>query len=405
MIRYIILIFCCLSFYSCDNNDNTSDKNNNPPTDKRNEDTIKNDAANPSDEKSSSPQIIKQHSKFTLNDFYKDNAELNSLTESVFNSMSDNDRIAQMIITSAGNNGKPDDIVLSLIKNKKVGGVVFLGGTKARFTNLIKDFKETALRSGSLPLLFSTDAEPSLINMKISDLKPFPATNTIKDIGQCNKIAKEISETLSNIGFNENFAPVCDNNINREIIGDRSFGNNSKVIEDLSNTFITESQKNNILAVAKHFPGHGFVKGDSHKALVYIDGDLKELDVYKGLIEHSPLISIMVGHIAVRNNTDYDTEGNPATLSRKIVTDLLKGKMKFKGIVITDAMNMGALNTFTFPSFKAVDAGCDMILMPSDENQLMGSILNKYNSNSAFKEQINESVKKIIKVKLCLGLL
>ncbi|CAN5384076.1 hypothetical protein BH10BAC5_BH10BAC5_25650 [soil metagenome] len=400
MIRYIILILCCLAFYSCEKNNNTTTEEK-----KSSEEITKSDTINPTRENNTTRVKLKSHSKFTLNDFYKDNTELDSLTELVFNSMSDNDRIAQMIITSAGNNGKSDDQVLNLIKNKKVGGVVFLGGSKDRFTNLIKSFKETAEKVKSLPLLFSTDAEPSLINMKISGLKQFPATNTIKDIGTCSKTTNDLSKTLNEIGFNQNYAPVCDNNVNREIIGDRSFGNDPEVIEKLSTVFIQESQKNNILATAKHFPGHGFVKGDSHKSLVYIDGQLKELDVYKALIEHSPLISIMVGHIAVRNNKEYDTDGYPATLCRKIVTDLLKREMKFKGIVITDAMNMGALSTFPSPSFKAVDAGCDMILMPTDENQLISTILTKLRTDDKFKSQVYESIKKIIKVKLCLGLM
>ena len=92
----------------------------------------------------------------------------------------------------------------------------------------------------------------------------------------------------------------------------------------------------------KHFPGHGRVAGDTHKKLVYIDGELTELGLYPPMIE-AGVLSIMVGHIAVENNDKYSTDGAPATLSPTIVNDLLRDELGFKGIIITDAMNMGAV--------------------------------------------------------------
>lgn len=346
-------------------------------------------------------------SKFTLADFYSEKIELTKKVEEVFISMTDDERVAQMIITSTGNNGKPSEYVENLIRNKKVGGIVFLGGTKEKFESLISEFTKINKEKSKLPLIYSTDAEPSLINMKISGIDIFKPTNTISTQKASEEAAEKISKILQKIGFDQNFAPVCDNNANKEIIGNRSFGSNPEDIIKLSNSFIEKTQSNNIIATAKHFPGHGNVKGDSHKSLVSINGELKELGVYKNLISNKNTvaipISIMVGHIAIKNNEEYDTYNYPATLSKKIVTGLLKNKLQFKGIIITDGMNMGALNTFTNPSLKAVEAGCDMILMPSDEEQLLNSILLKLNKEPDFKNQIYDSVKKIIRVKVCLG--
>jgi beta-N-acetylhexosaminidase len=125
---------------------------------------------------------------------------------------------------------------------------------------------------------------------------------------------------------------------------------------------------------------------------------------YKSLIENG-VISIMVGHISVVNNTKYETQGLPSSCSKVIVTDLLKKGLGFKGIVITDAMNMGALRSIENASLKAVEAGCDMILMEPNETKLLEDIYYKYKENKAFQNQIDQSVKKILRLKICLNLI
>lgn len=342
---------------------------------------------------------ILRETKFKLSDFYLGNDTLNQKVDYYFDRLSEEERVAQMIVTSAGVYGKPTGDVTRLIKDKKIGGIVLLKGSKNEFIDLISDFNKASEESGLLHLIYSCDAEPSLMNLKISGLASVKKTNQIKSVKESKEIAIRISKNIGSMGFSQNFAPVCDLPINKEIIGDRAFGDIK-----FTNTFIIETQQNNIIATAKHFPGHGNVIGDSHKGLVYIDGDLIEIKNFREAIK-SGVISIMVGHIAIRNNKEYDTDGKPSTLSRKIVTGLLKDKLNFKGIVITDAMNMGALNNFKAPSLNAVKAGCDMILMPSDETKLLNSILSEMNKDENFKQQVYESVKKIIRIKICLGLI
>jgi beta-N-acetylhexosaminidase len=172
----------------------------------------------------------------------------------------------------------------------------------------------------------------------------------------------------------------------------------------MSDVFIQTTQQMGLIATAKHFPGHGYVKGDSHVQLIYIDGQMQEVDTYKPLIQNG-VLSVMVGHIAVVNNEEYNTEGLPASCSRKIVTDLLKTQLGFKGLVVTDAMNMGALNKIPQSTLKAVQAGCDMILMPPNETALVNAVLKEMATNEAFKSQVYTSVKKILRAKLCLGML
>jgi len=342
--------------------------------------------------------------KFKLLDFYSDNNSLEKLTNKTFNDLDDGEKISQMIISSAGKNGKTKEELLKLIQTKKIGGIVFLGGDTILLKNLIKEFNNTSISSNSLPLLYSTDGEPSLINLKIYDIEKIEPTNTIKSISESKIIADKISGILKNIGINQNYSPVCDYSYNKDIIGNRSFGTDEKQIIDLAKEFINITQQNNIIATAKHFPGHGNVFGDSHKQLVFIDGEIKELNIFKSIIKDS-VISVMLGHIAIKNNIKYNTEGLPSSLSRKIVTDLLKSELGFKGLVITDGMNMKAVNDLQSPSLKAIMAGCDLILMPSDENKLLNSVLIEMKKNENLKLQIYESVKKIIRVKICLGLI
>ena len=188
------------------------------------------------------------------------------------------------------------------------------------------------------------------------------------------------------------------------VIRNRSFSADPDSVGLLAGAFIQATQEMGIVATAKHFPGHGLVKGDTHSQLVYIDGEMKETGVYPSLIRNG-LLSIMVGHIAVKDNSEYDTDGLPASCAKNIVTGLLKNKLGFRGLVVTDAMNMGALKSIDHAGLKAAMAGCDMILMPPQEQALTNDILAEMHKNPAFKSQVEQSVKKIIRLKVCLGLL
>ncbi|MEH0156604.1 glycoside hydrolase family 3 N-terminal domain-containing protein [Limibacter armeniacum] len=340
---------------------------------------------------------------WSLRDFYSQNQQLDKEVETVFANLSDWQRAGQMIISVGGKSGYPKSKLDNLLAQNGLGGILLLSGEKNELTNLAKSFDQQSVRNGGLPLLFSADAEPSLINRKISGLPSFPKTNTLTSATQSVKTAVAISNELNKIGIQQNFAPICDFSKNEDIIGNRSFGNNANSVAPLAVAFAHATQENNIIATAKHFPGHGNVKGDSHKKLVYIDGEMPELPVFAYMIKEE-VTSIMVGHIAVQNNPDFDTDGMPSSCSRLIVTDLLKQQMQFKGLVVTDAMTMGALKQIPNAALKAVEAGIDMVLMPASEAQLHQDILQKMETNAAFKAQVYESVKKVIRMKICLGI-
>jgi len=341
---------------------------------------------------------------FQLQDFYKSNAKLDSAIDQIMNRLSSEARAGQMIVVAAGHLGKPTVYVDRQITASRVGGVLLLNGSVYSFKKLHAHFDSVSSSSGILPLMYSADAEPSLINRKIKDSTPVAKTIDLRNTQKCRETGQTIADVLIDIGIQHGYAPVVDVSDANVVISNRSFGSDPDSIALLAGAFIQAMQGNGIISTAKHFPGHGLVKGDSHSGLVYIDGDLIEISVYPSLIRDG-LLSIMIGHIAVKNNKRWGTDGYPATCSRKIVTDLLKEEMGFRGLVVTDAMNMGALSAFPNASLLAVRAGCDIILMPADEEKLVSDIVEEMNRDEAFREQVNASVRKIIRMKLCLGLM
>jgi beta-N-acetylhexosaminidase len=278
-----------------------------------------------------------------------------------------------------------------------------LNGTKSEFTSMISSFEQTNKSLGNLPFLYSADAEPSLVNRKITGSTPVKKAAEISSIEEVIKVAQQISTDLNDIGINYNFAPVVDVAGNATV-GYRGFGSKPEQLIPWSNTFIQETQNKNIIATAKHFPGHGLVSGDTHSSLQTIDGELKEISNYPELITQG-VLSIMVAHIAVINNKKYQTNGLPSTCSKAIVTDLLKNELKFKGLVVTDAMNMGGVINVPQSASKAIEAGCHIVLMPVDAAKTHQELLARYKKDKEFKAQVIDAAKHVIRMKICLGLL
>lgn len=342
---------------------------------------------------------------YNLQDFYDYNPVVENRVDEIFQTLNDTERVAQMVVTSAGELGKPESVVLRLAQENKIGGVVFLKGTKENHKRLIDSLNAIAVSKNQLPLLYSIDAEPSLFNGRLKGSVPMMNTSDIKTTAQSDSIARSINDQLLALGFHQNFAPVVDVSSNNEAIKNRSFGRDIEQVVFLSSQFIKTTQAQGIVATAKHFPGHGLVRGDTHKKSVYIHGALQELEVYPPLIE-AGVLSIMMAHITIQNNLEYDTNELPASCSRNIVTGLLKEKLGFKGIVITDALNiMKAVSSIEDAPLLASKAGNDMLLMPIDERETIDSILSEMQQNSRYKNQVYQSVKKIIRLKIFLGIL
>lgn len=347
----------------------------------------------------SNEQILQS---FSINDYLKENPKLELLTDSIFASLSIKQRVSQLIMPAAGKYGKPHETINGLIKDSLIGGILMLNGTVEQFTTWIQSFNELNQAQGNLPFLYSADAEPSLVNRKIMGSTPVKKANEIDSIEEVESVTQKISADLNKIGINYNFSPVVDMSPN-STVGFRSFGKNPANITPWSNQFIQTTQQNNIIATAKHFPGHGLVSGDTHKSLQVINGALKEIQNYPPLIKNG-VLSIMVAHIAIENNEMFSTDGLPSTCSKKVVRNLLRDSLKFEGLIVTDAMNMGGVRNVPNNNTKAIAAGCDILLMPADARKANRELMIAYD-NEEMKETIDASVRRIIKMKICLGLL
>lgn len=348
-------------------------------------------------------EVVQIQTHFELQDFLKENKDLDAAVEQVFASLDDTAIVAQLIMPAVGRLGQEKATIDQHIKERIIGGVLMLNGTKDGFTTWINDFEAQNKKCGNLPFLYSADAEPSLVNRKIMGSTPVKKANEMQSIAEVRSCAQTISKDLNAIGINYNFSPVVDMSPNATV-GFRSFGAVPANIIPWSGAFIEETQAQGIIATAKHFPGHGLVSGDTHKSLQVIDGELKEIQNYPPLIAQG-VLSIMVAHIAVQNNPKYNTNGLPSTCSKAIVTDLLKNEMGYKGLIVTDAMNMGGVVAVPEAAYKAVAAGCDIILMPVDAKKAHAEILSHYRKDPAFKAQVDAAAKKVIRMKIALGLL
>jgi len=348
--------------------------------------------------------VVEVAGQFNLLDFYKENQELDWVVDQIIDMLSDEEKISQMVITYFTANGKDSEAVIGLIINKTAGGVIFFERSNQEIARLTRTFNDAAKEASSVLLpVFAIDGEPTFMSNRFGSVLCLPVAGKITTVEKSSKVAGTIALLLRHMGVHINYAPVCDLSLNRDIIGYRSFGSDIEQVSVLAQAFIETTQANGIVATAKHFPGHGSVEGDTHKELVFIEGEPLELPVFRHVIQMG-VISIMVGHVGIRNHEKYDTEGRPSTISKNIVEDLLKNELGFKGIVVTDAMKMNAVESFSMSCYEAARAGCDMILMPRDELGFIQKVHREIQEDEDFRNQIMKSVKKIVRLKVCLGL-
>lgn len=343
---------------------------------------------------------------FTLSDFYSTNTRLQFLTDSIYNTISNAEKAAQLIMPAVSDERLykyPYATALSLYKRHIIGGVLFLKNKKETVFRQTSQLRRLQDSLNFFPLIFACDGEPALFHRKFTDADSLLKASeqiSIQDVITNTSIA---SQQIKAMGLNWNFAPVADISFNQSVIGKRSFGINPIDVFNKCRTFIKTSNDFNLATCIKHFPGHGAVEGDTHKGIVTIAGPFKEIAGFKKIIDSVAPVSIMIGHIAVNNFTRFNTNSMPSSLSKIIVTDLLKDSFKYKGVIVTDAMSMGAVKNITDADEKAIDAGVDLVVMPQNPVKLHHYIVSLLKKNSR-QALIQESVKKIIRLKICLGL-
>ena len=325
--------------------------------------------------------------------------------DSIYNSISLKEKIGQLFMPIVFSNSDSVQLkeTLDLVKKYKIGGLIFSKGnsdSQIKWSNIFQEHSK-------IPLLISMDAEWG-VAMRLDDVLPFPWNMTlgaVNDNQLIYDIGKRIGEQCSRLGINMNFAPVLDININpgNPIIGNRSFGESKDLVSEKSIALFKGINSANILTSGKHFPGHGDVSEDSHKKLPIIKSNKKdiyetELLPFKKLIEEG-VSSIMIAHL---NIPSLQKDDLPSSLSKSIVTNLLKNELGFNGLIFTDALNMkGVLNSKNIGNIDlaAFNAGNDILLVSEKIPEGIEAIEKAYVSGIITQYRLEQSVKKILKAK------
>ncbi len=321
------------------------------------------------------------------------------------------EKLGQLFMVSIASNQNKASIekIESLIKNQKIGGVIFSKGgpvTQAKLTNKLQSYSD-------LPLLVGMDAEWGLA-MRLDSTYAFPWNMTlgaIKEDAIVEKVGKQIGKHAKRMGVHINFAPDIDINTNPKnpIIGNRSFGEDKYNVAKKGIAFMQGMESAGVLSNGKHFPGHGDTSVDSHLALPTISFSKERLDSvelypYKQLIK-AGLSSVMVAHL---NVPSLEIKENlPSSLSEQIITGILKEKLKFKGLVFTDALNMkgvSAQGKNGDVELAAFMAGNDILLMPTEVEKAKEKLIKAFNKGKISENRLAYSVKKILLAKYKVGL-
>ena len=331
--------------------------------------------------------------------------------DSVFKTLTPEQRIAQLFMVAAYSNKDKNHIkeIKKLVDDYYIGGLIFFQGGPVRQAILTNCYQACV----RVPLLISMDAEWGL-GMRLDSTLKFPRQMTlgaVQDDSLIYEMGVEIARQCKRLGMQINFAPDIDINNNplNPVIGNRSFGENKYEVTRKAIMYMKGMQDNHVLATGKHFPGHGDTDSDSHKTLPIIKSSRERLDTlelypFKELMKQG-LGSVMVAHLFI---PALDTTPNQAsTLTKKIVTGLLKDTLGFKGLIFTDALNMKGVSKFYKPgevSVKALLAGNDVLLFPEDVPQGIKEIKAAVERGEISQEEIDKRCMKILLVKQWVGL-
>ena len=335
----------------------------------------------------------------------------NHWVDSVFKKLSRKQKIAQLFFVRAHTNlgQKYEDSVADVIKNEHVGGLVFFQGGPVRQAELINRYQKLA----NVPLIIAQDGEWGL-GMRLDSTIAYPYQMTlgaIQDNTLIYKMGQMVAYDFKRMGMQMNFGPDMDvnNNPDNPVINYRSFGDNKYNVAQKGIDYLKGMQDAGLLTTAKHFPGHGDTNVDSHFDLPLLPFSRERLDS----LEEYPfreaikagISGVMIAHMAI---PALDTTKNlPSTLSRKIVTNILKDSLGFKGLVVSDAMEMKGVVKY-FPDgeadVRAFLAGNDILELSPNSALAIKKIRKAVRKDEISKEEFNEKVKKVLAAKYWSGL-
>ncbi|MDE7367549.1 MAG: glycoside hydrolase family 3 protein [Lachnospiraceae bacterium] len=349
------------------------------------------------------------------------------LLEAYIQSMSLEEKVGQLFYVTIGNLESPElergnqytelsERGKSTLHQYYPGGVILMGGNIQ--TDSQVSVLTTALQENSeIPLFIGVDEEGGTVS-RLGNAGGISMGNvgTMREIGdtgdpvQAYETGEFLADGLVSFGFNMDFAPVADvlTNSNNYEIGPRSFGTDASLTAAMVSAEVQGLQANGVSAVAKHFPGHGGVIGNSHNNLQYVETSIEELRQVEFLPFQAAIQSdtdaILISHLVL---TAIEPE-RPSTLSQSVVTGLLRDELGYEGVVITDSFQMGSITenyNQSEAAVLAVQAGCDMVLMPMEYSACYQGVLEAVRNGTISEEQIDEACFRILAAKIKRGIL
>ena len=346
-------------------------------------------------------------------------SDINQKIETMIKDMTIEQKVGQMIFyafrwNNRGKVTKVDDNISQVVKGYGLGGVALFSEniqSKSQVTEYIADLQKAA----AIPLFISIDEEGGrVLRTRSLDVPRIKSAFNIGKTGNAKNAhlaAQIIANYLKPLGFNVNFAPSADvlTNPYNKVIGDRAFSSDPVKAGEMVGSFVEGSLDNGIMPALKHFPGHGHTSEDSHYGMAVTKKTLEEMIKcefipFKAGIDAGTTF-VMTGHISTPNIGDGNT---PSTFSKILLQEVLRDTLGFEGIIITDALGMGAIKNYYTSGDTAVYAilaGVDMLLMPDNLNDAYMGILKAVTAGTITEERIDESVKRILTAKYKAGLI
>ena len=298
-----------------------------------------------------------------------------------------------------------------------VGGLIYFAANIISNGQTYEMIKQTQ-QYAKIPLFIGVDEEGGRVarisanaRMGYEKIPSMGSLGKAGDAAKAYETGAKIAAMLTELGFNVDFAPVADvlvNTANQEI-GNRSFGTDAQLVAEMVSQVVGGLQENNISAVLKHFPGHGSTKTDSHTGYSESTRSYEEMRAREFIPFAAGIAAqadfVLISHLSAVN---IDPSALPSTLSKVIITDMLINELQFKNIVITDSMSMGAVTKQYSPgeaAVMAVEAGVDMILMPQSLTEAYKGLQEALANGRLSEERIDESVRKIIAIKISRGII
>ena len=343
--------------------------------------------------------------------FFKDSDSETRWADSIYSKLSLQEKLGQLFMISAYSNKDSvhQNKIKGLIKDYKVGGVIFFQGGPVRQAKLTNEYQAIA----KVPLFIGLDAEWGL-SMRLDSTYVFPWNMTlgaIQDLDLIEKVGRQMGAESKRMGINFNFAPVLDINTNprNPIIGNRSFGESKINVSNKAVALMKGVQSQGVFSTGKHFPGHGDTSADSHYTLPLVNFSKERIDnielyPYKRMFDEG-LVSVMVGHLNIPSLESK--ENYPSSASFNVVTNLLQNQLGFDGLIITDGLAMKGASNFKGPGdleLAVLLAGNNILLCPENVPVAMTKLESSYKDGIISEERLAHSVKKILRYKFKAGL-